>query len=280
MFQDLDRTVRAMLDDVAVPPSLAGVDVTFKAPDKAFTFSQPTVNLFLYGVHENRVLRDPVPIVEQVGGVFVRRTPPLRVDCDYLVTAWSKKPDATGVEEEHQLLGLALAKLSRFPLVPATYLRNSLVGQPFPVQMWAGQSDDSKSLGEFWSALGVAPRSSFHLMVTIAMDLQDALAEGPPVVTTQVVLDDDLDPATAGESMFGIGGVIREAATNAVLTGATVTLDGIRSTVTDSAGRFRFPHAGAGNHALTATAPGFATGNKTITVPAAALNDYDLALSP
>jgi hypothetical protein len=117
-------------------------------------------------------------------------------------------------------------------------------------------------------------------MVTIAMDLQDALAEGPPVVTTQVVLDDDLDPATAGESMFGIGGVIREAATNAVLTGATVTLDGIRSTVTDSAGRFRFPHAGAGNHALTATAPGFATGNKTITVPAAALNDYDLALSP
>ncbi|GGO94477.1 Pvc16 family protein [Wenjunlia tyrosinilytica] len=280
MFQDLDLTVRALLEDAAVPPSLAGVDITFKTPDKAFDFSQPTVNLFQYGVHENRVLRDPVPVVEQVAGVFVQRRPPLRLDCDYLVTAWSKKPDATGVEEEHRLLGTALAKLSRFPVIPAAYLRNSLVGQPFPVPTWVAQSDDSKSLGEFWSALGIPPRSSFHLMVTVAMDLRDTVTVGPRVVTSTVVVDDDLDPATAGEPLFAIGGVVREAGTNTALANATVTLDGMRSTASDTSGRFLFSQVGVGAHTLTAVAPGFTTANRAITVPAAAINDYDVALSP
>jgi Pvc16 N-terminal domain/Carboxypeptidase regulatory-like domain len=280
MFQDLDLTLRKILDDATIPPSMAGIDVSFKTPDKAFVFNQATVDLFLYGVHENRVLRDPVPILEQVAGVFVRRTPPLRVDCDYLVTAWSKKQDAAGVEEEHQVLAKALTKLSRFPLIPPAYLQNSLVGQPFPVQMWTGQSDDGKSLGEFWSALGMPPRSSFHLMVTIALDVEVGVTEGPPVVTKEVVLDDDLDPVTPGEPVFGIGGVVRDALTTAAIADVTVTLDGARSTWTDAEGRFRFSGLGAGNHTLTAAAPGFTTGSKPITVPAAAINDYDIDLGP
>jgi hypothetical protein len=280
MFQDLDLTLRKILDDATVPPSMAGIDVSFRTPDKAFSFNQATVNLFLYGVHENRVLRDPVPILEQVAGVFVRRKPPLRVDCDYLVTAWSKKQDALGVEEEHQVLAKALAKLSHFPLIPPSYLQNSLVGQPFPVQMWAAQPDDDKSLGEFWSALGVPPRPSFHLLVTIALDVQVVTPEGPPVVTKEVVLDDDLDPATPGERVFGIGGVVRDALTTAVIAGGTVTLDGARSTATDAEGRFRFSRLGAGGHVLTAAAPGFSTATKPITVPAPAINAYDIDLTP
>lgn len=275
MFQDLDLTLRKVLDDATVPPSMAGVDVSFKTPDKAFVFGQPTLDLFLYGVRENRVLRDPVPIMERVGAGFVRRTPPLRVDCDYLVTAWSKEPDAAAVAQERTILANALMKLSRFPVIPAGYLQNSLVGQPFPVQMWVAQSDDSKSLGEFWSALGVSPRSSFHVMVTIAMDLQVTVPEGTPVITRELKLDDDLDPATPGESVFAIGGVVRDAAA-AVVAGAVVTLDG-RSTTTDADGRFRFSGLLAGGYTLRATAPGHAPKDKAITVPAAAINDYDIA---
>jgi hypothetical protein len=280
MLQDLDLTLRKLLDDATVPPDLTGIDVSFKTPDKAFAFNQATVDLFLYGVHENRVLRDSVPILEQVAGVFVRRTPPVRVDCDYLVTAWSKKQDAAGIEEEHQVLAKVLTKLSRFPLIPPAYLQNTMVGQPFPVQMWAAQTDDDKSLGEFWSALGVSPRPSFHLMVTIALDVQVGVTEGPPVVTKEVVLDDDLDPATPGESVFGIGGVVRDALTTAAIPDATVTLDGARSATTDAEGRFRFPGLGEGSHTLTAAAPGYTTASKPITVPAAAINDYDIDLTP
>lgn len=279
MFQDLDLTLRKLLDDATVPPSMAGIDVSFKTPDKAFVFGQPTLDLFLHGVRENRVLRDPVPIVERVGAGFVRRTPPLRVDCDYLVTAWSKEPDAAAVAQERTILANALMKLSRFPVIPAGYLQNSLVGQPFPVQMWVAQSDDSKSLGEFWTALGVSPRSSFHLMVTIAIDLQVTLPEGPPVITRELNLDDDLDLATPGESVFAIGGVVRDDAA-AVVAGSVVTLDGGRSTKTDADGRFRFSGLVASSYTLRATAPGRIPKDKAITVPAAAINDYDIQFPP
>ena len=274
MFADLDRTLGKLLEDTGVPPTMAGVEISFRTPDKALVIAQKTLDLFLYGVRENRVLRDPVPIMELVGGGYVRRTPPLRVDCDYIVTAWSKLTGDDAVAEERTVLGEGLMKFSRFPTIPSGYLQGLLVPQLFPVQMWVAQSDDSKSLGEFWSALGVSPRSSFHLVVTIAMDLGVSVPEGPPVVTREVDLDDDLDPATPGESVFAIGGVVRDTA--GVVADAEVTVDGARSSRTDAEGRFRLSGLAAGDHTLRATAPGKAPREKTITVPAAAIDDYDV----
>ncbi|MGW0809092.1 Pvc16 family protein [Nonomuraea sp. NPDC002799] len=277
MLQDLDATIRAMLADPDVPPSMDGVSITFRAPDKGFGFDGPTVNLFLYGMRENRVLRDPVPIVERVGATFVRRTPPLRLDCDYLVTAWSKRTGDAAVEEEHRLLGLALAKIVRFPLVPPAYLRGSLADQPYPLQVWPAQEDDGRSLGEFWSALGVAPRPAFHLSVTVTVDPQETQPEGPPVATSRVTLDDDLTPATTGESRYTIGGTVRLAGGGAPVPGVTVTIDAARSARTDTAGRYVLSHVGAGSHVLRATAPGHSPAERTITVPAP-LGAYDLEL--
>jgi hypothetical protein len=55
------------------------------------------------------------------------------------------------------------------------------------------QMDGDRRSGEFWSALGIAPRPSFSLVVTIALDLAAAVEAGPPVKTISVAL-------TAGES--------------------------------------------------------------------------------
>lgn len=270
MLADLDLTLRALLEDALVNPPMTGVDISFGTPDKAFTVGEPTLDLFQYGVRENRVLRDPVPITELVGAAYVRRTPPLRVDCDYLVTAWSTEPAAAAVAQERTILANALMKLSRFPTIPVTYLQGLLAGQPFPVQTWVAQSDDGRSLGEFWTALGVPPRSSFHLMVTIAMDLGVTVAEGPPVTTREMDL--------AGEAVFAVGGVVRDAA--GIVVGATVTLDGGPSTTTDADGRFRFTGLVAGAHTLRATAPGTAPLDAPITVPAPAVDGYDLTFPP
>ncbi|ANZ28494.1 hypothetical protein A4U64_26755 (plasmid) [Rhodococcus sp. WB1] len=278
MFGDLDLTLAKLLTDATVVPTMAGVAISFAPPDKTSTFDDPTFDLFLYGVRENRVLRNPVPILERVGPSFVRRTPPLRMDCDYLATAWSKEAGAAGVAEERKILADGLLKLSRFPTIPETYLQNAMVGQPFAVPMWVAQSDDSKSLGEFWSALGVSPRASFHLVVTIAMDVGVTTSEGPPVTTREVRLEDDLDPATRGESVFSIGGVVRDGAGG--IAGATVTVDGRRPARTDAAGRFRIRGLDAGTHTLRATAPGHVDRAEEITVPAAAVNDYDITFPP
>jgi hypothetical protein len=279
MFADFDQTLLKLLEDTTTPPSLTGVEISFAAPDKTFTFTEATLDLFLYGVHENRVLRDPEPILELVGGSVQRRMPPLRVDCDYLVTAWSKKAGAAAVEEEHRILAQALKKLSRFATVPTTYLQGTLVGQPFPIPLLVAQADDSRSLGEFWSALGLPPRSSFHLIATLAMDLEVTAVEGPPVTTREVALHPELDSPTR-ESVFAIGGVVRDGVTNVVLAAAEVTLDDGATTVTDAAGRFRFSGVAAGQHDLRGEAAGLAPTTKTVTVPAAAINAYDLDLSP
>jgi hypothetical protein len=196
------------------------------------------------------------------------------------VTAWSSQPAAAGVVEAHRTLARALTKLSRFPIIPDTYLQGSLTGQPFPIQMWVGQSDDGKSLGEFWSALGMPPRASYHLMATIALDAQLAVPEGPPVVTKEMIFHNGMEPAAPVDSVFGIGGVVRDANTSAVIPDALVALDANRASATDADGRFRLFGLAAGNYTLKASVTGFTDKLKAITVPAATINDYDIDLSP
>src|SRR5262245_36976492 len=126
MFERLDGALKAMLDEPAMQaslPELFDADVSFATPEKGYTQSQETINLFLYETRENRELRDPVPIVESRAGLSLRRRPPLRVDCSYMVTAWSKKTAADKIAAEHRLLGQAFHWLSRFPTIPERYLQ-------------------------------------------------------------------------------------------------------------------------------------------------------------
>jgi hypothetical protein len=215
MFQDLDSTLSKILDDPAMnapplaPPlaELLGAEVSFITPDKNFETAlvNSTVNLFLYDVKENRELRDPTPIVEKVGNTFVRRQAPVRVDCSYIVTAWSKLTNQQKVAEEHRLLAQALLWLTRFPVIPPVYLQGRLTSQIYPPQMWVAQIDPNKNAGEFWDALAIPPRPAFYVTVTIAMDL--GLADSGPLVTTRLTGVTPGDQATA-ETMIQIGGQV------------------------------------------------------------------------
>jgi len=216
MFQDLDSTLNKILDDPAMnapplaPPlsELLGAEISFITPDKNFetALAKPTVNLFLYDVKENRELRDPTPIIEKVGNAFVRRQAPVRVDCSYIVTAWSKLTNQQKVAEEHRLLAQALLWLTRFPIIPPVYLQGRLTTQIYAPQMWVAQIDPNKNAGEFWDALAIPPRPAFYLTVTIAMDL--GLQDGGPLVTTRLTGVAPGDQATA-ETMIQIGGQVR-----------------------------------------------------------------------
>ena len=286
MFHDLDATLREILDDGGAPAQLQAADKSFESPNKTFAPSQPTVNLFLYEVKENRVLRDPEPIIRQVAGQFVRRIPPLRVDCTYLITTWSNQPGATGVAEEHQLLGQALVWLSRFPIIPVTFLQGSLAvpPQPFALPTMVAQMEDGKSAGEFWSALGSVPRPAFHLTITISMDLGLEKPEGPPVVTAETILKEKMPPGVVEPVLsdtFLIGGTIRNDVTTDVIPNAEVTIVELtRTAITDAEGQFNFSGLEAGNYTLHVVAAGFTTVDTPITVPGAVLNAYDVNLTP
>lgn len=284
MLNDLDDTLAAILNDADAPDHLENADVSFETPDRNYAPGQSTVNLFLYEVQENRQLRDPEPVLERVGDQFVRRPPPLRVDCSYLVTAWSNEAAAARTVAEHRLLSLSLLWLSRFPTIPAGFLQGGLANQPFPPPTLVAQMDGNKNAGEFWSALGQAPRPSFNLIVTIAMTLDTPFPEGPPVVTKEirvkaVVPRDDAAPVLA--TVFEIAGIVTNANTQDVLSDAQVTLVELgRTSLTDEAGRFRFGNLSAGNYTLRAVKVGFTQLDKPIAVPGTVLNEYDVGLTP
>lgn len=243
MFHNLDTTLEKILNDAAAPMQLRNAGVSFETPDKNYKPSTPdtAVNLFLYEVKENRELRDPVPITENVGNIYVQRRPPVRVDCSYLVTAWTDGvTGAIKIRLEHQLLSQAFLWLSRFPIIPANYWQGSLSNppQPFPPPTMVAQWDGGKNKGEFWTALGIPPRPYFNLIVTIAMDLNQQI-EGS-LVTTMITGYRQDDDAATREERINIGGLVRDKAGNPVAD-AWVRLEPTgKIQVTDPAGRFVF----------------------------------------
>lgn len=279
MFHDLDTTLQAILDDAAAPADLRDADVSFETPDKNHTPGQATINLFLYEVNENRDLRDPEPIWRAENGQYTRALPPLRVDCSYLVTAWSNQNAALKAAEEHRLLGRALAWLTRFDTIPESHFRGSLVGQPYPPPTMVAQMDGKQSISEFWTALGIAPRPAFTATVTIAMDLDVTAPVGPEVITQEVRLG-NIDGAGESERLFAVAGAVRNADTDVAMEGATVALqEMIWLAQTDAAGRFRFVWLAAGAYTLQTSAEGFITATTAITVPGTTADAYDVALS-
>lgn len=279
MFQDLDSTLQAILDDLAAPTELRNASVSFETPDKNFTPAQPTVNLFLYEVKENRKKRDPVPIWEKSGNIYVRRLPPMRVDCHYLVTTWSNQIGGLKVAEEHLLLGQTLYWLGRIHTIPPSYLQGSLVNQPLPAPTMVAQVDGAPNLTDWWSSLGASPRPTITLTVTLSLDLEQAFDEGPPVVTKEIRLE-QIDVPGSQEIWFTIGGTVIDTNTSLPLANATVQLVEIeREAMTDAAGQFILADIPDGNYTLRTTV-GLTTVDQAIVVPGTVLNAYDVSLVP
>jgi Pvc16 N-terminal domain/Carboxypeptidase regulatory-like domain len=271
MFDDLDEALRRLLDDAAAPAVVRNADVDFVAPERAYAPAQATLNLFFHDLKENRELRDPVPIRTPVADGYRQSRPPIRVDCSYAVTAWSGSSAGTAarVAEEHELLGTALVWLSRFAMLPLP--PGVLPGQPFPPPMWVAQMPSEREASEFWSALGIAPRPSFSLVVTIAMDL--ALGFDAPMVTTLTARHLQSGQPRTAEERATIGGVVRTAA-GVPVPGAWVRLEPpapaepVHFIRADAQGRFVFSLVALGiGYALRARASGFADVVVPIDVP-------------
>jgi hypothetical protein len=171
VFDDLDATLAALLADPSAPSELRDAETSFVTPAKDYKPAAATLNFFLHGLQENRDLCSSVPILKSVDHHFLESAPPMRMDCTYLVTAWSPTTGELKVAEEHHLLGASLLWLSRFSTVPDTMLQGSLRDPPqlYAVTTRLAQTKADESLAHFWSALGIAPRPTFAVVVTIAM---------------------------------------------------------------------------------------------------------------
>lgn len=191
MINDLDITLERLLRH-ELPASLVGqIAISFAAPDNNFppmSVKLPAIDLFLYDIRENRELRNNEPIIErQIDGNVIKRTPPVRVDCSYLITAWPSDTSPNPASDEHRLLGEVMMVLLRHPLIPSSLLEGRLKGQEPSLPAVTLLPGKLQSLGEFWQALGGKPKAALNYTVTISLEPTRTVDLGPAVTDLRIV---------------------------------------------------------------------------------------------
>jgi hypothetical protein len=251
MLEDLDATLKAMFGDASTPADLRNADISFDTPEKGYQPAQATINLFLHEVAENRTLRDEARVINRTGNTYTSRLPSLRLDCTYLITAWSAQAGGLKTHEEHHLLGLALIWMSGFPVIDDRFLQGALKtpAQPYPLAAMVAQTREGQPMGEFWTALGVPPRPAFSLTVTITVD--------PFIQTDQVSAFQQLDVRTTSLQYPALSGRVLDH-TLAAVHGATVTVAETGGQQTsDGDGQFSFAGLPFGAYTLHVQMTGF-----------------------
>jgi hypothetical protein len=249
MLADLDDALKQLLRDQLERQGFDGVDVAFDAPTKEWssTLSGPTVDLFLYDIRESTDRR-PVDWDTQNGANGRRRDlrPPLRVDCSFAVTAWTRS-----VLDEHRLLSQVLAVLYAFPELPDSVLVGTLADsatQRFPLRTRVAQErTDDRS--DFWSAIGGQYKASLDYVVTLSCEPGVAVERGPDVHVQTVRLRTERGQISESHRMGGV--VKRDDGAPAI--GAWVAIPALgRMAISDANGRFRFDAVTPGDHSLVA----------------------------
>jgi hypothetical protein len=284
MIRDLSLTIQAVMDDPALAtdfPELFGAQVVFDRPAEGFTPTVPTIDLFLFDIRENVELRSNEPEVTRSNGQVVIKRPPMRVSCSYLLTAWPVSGGDLALQE-HQLLGQALQVLSRYPHIPAPFIRGQLVGQEPPLPMMAAQSDGLREPYEFWSAIGNKMRPSIVVTATIGLDVTPAI-QAPEVTQSQIHFGPRASAETTGLAAnaspprFRIGGRVTDTAGHPVVD-ATVTVVEIGLNArTDGEGRYQVGAMTAGSYTLRVE-KNSTVKNVTVPVPRTAGTNYDVQM--
>jgi hypothetical protein len=278
MIRDLSETLKAVLQDPTfklVFPELAAADVVFDRPLDPFNPPKTTIDVFLYDVRENLELRSNEFTVTKIDGQSITHPAALRLACSYLVTAWP----IGGAElalQEHRLLTQVLRVLSRYPIIPASFLQGSLAGQDPPLPMVALHPDALKNLAEFWSSLGSKMKASLTVTVTISVpvfaDITDFLVT---THTTSYSTGNRVPP----ETVLHVGGRVLDQISAAVSGALVDLLDAGLSATTDSDGHFDFQPVSPGTYNVRVAAVGFKPLTQSLTVPGLP-DDYVIRLTP
>ena len=188
MLNELDETLRTLLVQelprVTERIEADGFDISFDVPNREFRsrLTRPTLSLYLYNIQENRELRGRTwNVIRQNGSVTTKR-PPVRLDCDYMVTAWSNE-----VEDEHRLLTGATRVLFRNPVLPEDVLQGSLL-DGIEITTEVAQPESFKDVVDIWSVLDNDLHPSVRVKVTIPLEL-DVEYQSPSVTGHGVGLD-------------------------------------------------------------------------------------------
>ncbi|MCK4964988.1 MAG: DUF4255 domain-containing protein [Dehalococcoidia bacterium] len=271
MISDLDETIKQLLiKEGKLDP--AEVDIVFEMPDREWSgkVTKPTVNIYLYDIHENLDLRNNEWKVVHNNGVATKTKAPIRVDLSYLVTVWTND-----TADQHRLLSHILATLFRHREIPDELLHGSLANTGYPIRTHTAQPDGVlRNSADFWGALDNQLKPSISYVVTIPVDLDVAVTA--PEVKTKVLAFHDMEGAISEELVQIDGKVHRKGKPDEVIADAIILAKELQMTATtDEAGKYLFRKMRFGSHTFEVQAPGEEKKQVPVTVPSAS---YDIEL--
>jgi hypothetical protein len=302
MIDELDATLHELLER-EVPAlqdtstTIATDQIAFQPPDDTWrsyvtgSLKRRALNVYLVDVHENAKLRTNERVRVYDNGIVADELAPVRLDCHYLVTAWSPATETAGkTAEEHELLyEAARALLAHRPLVPLDVWGGML---PATVPTLPGDAqlpvsvappEGYSHLSYFWSAMGTDPRwrPALSLVVTLPV-LLPRFDYGPPVTTA--LAEVGVNGGTAVDQFVAIGGRVLDATgigDPVAVAGAWVAVETtaghrIDTTETDADGRFRLGGLSTGTYALRALATGLGSIQRSPVDVPSPTGEYDL----
>lgn len=285
MIADLDETLRQLIKE-ELPIKNSEIEVSFEQPkrENSVRWTKPTINLYLYDLRENNVLRQHQWDRLRGGNgsdrlAHLKRTP-MRVDCFYMLTTWASDPG-----DEHRLLTRTLLALFRFPLLPEDRLVGSVRNPPFDIQARLASHDKLTNPAEVWSSLDNEIRPSISYIVTLALDPWVEVT-GPVVRTRTLRSGQAVSLPRYQEILAGtqtdlvqIGGVVRDKGKNGDgLSGIDVALKGTGLfTKTDQDGRYKLGSIPPGDYTIVAWPLDGKPQEKSITIPPED-GDYDFLI--
>jgi hypothetical protein len=193
------------------------------------------LNIYLFDLRENRKLRSNERIRTIENGIVNEEPAPARLDCHYLISAWSPAQVSPLVEptlDEHALLYQTAAVLTRAgsfnpsQVYPNGSLALNAWPPPFrdvdfPVTVLP--VDGFNKLAEFWSGMGDGARwkPGVYLIATLSIAL--LLEVAGPMVTTRITEYRITDRPESAEVWIQIGGHTLSPARSLAVGNANVT---------------------------------------------------------
>src|SRR6266536_4578420 len=141
----LHELFRTRVPSLLPPAPVMDDQIGFQAPDDTWrTFfanlgmGRKAINVYLVDLRENRKFRTNEPERTLVNGIWLESPPPPRVDCHYLISAWSPDQDPVQrTKDEHGLLAeVTFALMNNQPLVPsAVFVPPATLPGTFPANL-------------------------------------------------------------------------------------------------------------------------------------------------
>jgi hypothetical protein len=303
MIDQLDIVLRKLITS-QVAGFTSDDQVRFQPPDDDWRSYVKTLsvggspanalNVYLVDLRENRKLRNNERIRTTQNGDVSETNAPRRIDCHYLISAWSPADVTPAIEptlDEHTILyAVATALSGQDPLIPTAIYAPGPVPPTFPpgfadaeLPITLMPTEGFIKLAEFWGTMGEKHRWKPVVYLIVTLPILPPVRPVGPIVTTTIAQIEPIGSPTGGESLLQIGGTVFDSQVPPQpVAGAWVELltsAGVRLSLakTDADGRFTFIGNTQGTYQLRASSAGLGAVTRNVTLPSPT-GEYDLNL--